>query len=154
MMIKYFIMDVDGTLTDGKVYIGSNGEIMKAFNIKDGYGIHDILIPRGITPIVITGRESIIVQNRCKELGIHNVYQGVDNKLKLLYQITSSFSEIAYIGDDMNDFDCMKLIKSHGGVIACPKDAVKQVSSIVDYVTPSIGGNGAVRDFIDWLLPS
>ena len=73
-------MDVDGTLTDGKIYTGSNGEVMKAFNIKDGYGIHDILIPNGITPVIITGRTSTIVENRCKELGISDLYQGVKTK--------------------------------------------------------------------------
>ena len=58
--IKYLVMDVDGTLTDGKIYMGNDGEILKAFNIKDGYGIHDIAIPRGIIPIIITGRSSKI----------------------------------------------------------------------------------------------
>lgn len=64
--IKYLVMDVDGTLTDGKIYMGNDGEILKAFNIKDGYGIHDIAIPRGIIPIIITGRSSKILENRCK----------------------------------------------------------------------------------------
>ena len=62
--IKYLVMDVDGTLTDGKIYMGANGEVMKAFDIKDGYGIHDILIPAGIIPVIITGRTSKIVENR------------------------------------------------------------------------------------------
>ena len=73
-------MDVDGTLTDGKIYMGANGELMKAFNIKDGYGIHDILPLIGITPVIITGRKSQIVANRCNEIGIHYLYQGVTDK--------------------------------------------------------------------------
>ena len=73
--IQYLIMDVDGTLTDGKIYMSNSGEMMKAFNIKDGYGIHDILIPKGIIPVIITGRSSDIVLNRSKELGIIKVYQ-------------------------------------------------------------------------------
>ena len=77
-------MDVDGTLTDGKIYMGSSGELMKAFNIKDGCGIHDIAIPNNITPVIITGRESKIVLNRCKELGITEVYQGISNKVEKL----------------------------------------------------------------------
>ena len=62
--IKFFIMDVDGTLTDGKIYMGNDGELCKAFCIKDGCGIHDILIPAGIRPIIITGRKSRILENR------------------------------------------------------------------------------------------
>lgn len=66
-MIKYLVMDVDGTLTDGKIYMGAHGEMMKAFNIKDGCGIHDIAIPGGIIPVIITGRTSEIVKKRCGE---------------------------------------------------------------------------------------
>lgn len=151
-MIKYLVMDVDGTLTDGKVYIGPYGETMKAFNIKDGYGIHDILIPAGITPVIITGRESSIVLNRCKELGIEEIYQGVKDKLKILMNIISDLSTIAYIGDDINDLQCMELVKKNGGVVGCPMDAAKQIIDIADFVAPSSGGNGAVREFIEWII--
>ena len=82
--IKYLIIDVDGTLTDGKIYISNNGECFKVFDIKDGYGIHDILLPFGIMPIVITGRASRIVENRCRELEITELYQGVKNKVHQL----------------------------------------------------------------------
>lgn len=68
MMIKYLVMDVDGTLTDGKIYMGAHGEMMKAFNIKDGCGIHDIAIPGGIIPVIITGRTSEIVKNAAESL--------------------------------------------------------------------------------------
>ena len=73
--IKVLVMDVDGTLTDGKIYIGENGEMMKAFNVKDGCGIHDILMPQGVMPIIITGRNSEIVKQRCKELDIKNEFK-------------------------------------------------------------------------------
>lgn len=118
--IKKLIMDIDGTLTDGKIYMGTSGEIMKAFNIKDGYGIHDILIPSGITPVIITGRKSEIVLNRCKELGIMEVHQGVSNKIEKLREITSDLSTVAYIGDDINDLSCMKLVKESGGIVGVP----------------------------------
>ena len=72
--IKYLVMDVDGTLTDGKIYMGTSGEILKAFDIKDGYGIHDMLIPYGITPVIITGRSSKILENRCRELSITDLF--------------------------------------------------------------------------------
>lgn len=150
--IKYLVMDVDGTLTDGKIYMGNTGEVCKAFNIKDGCGIHDIAIPNGLIPVIITGRESQIVLNRCKELGIQNVYQGVSNKFEKLSSITQDFSEIAYIGDDINDLSCMKAVKEAGGIIGCPKDAVKKVVEISDYVSDKNGGDGAVRDFVEWLI--
>lgn len=152
-MIKYLVMDVDGTLTDGKIYMSNSGELMKAFNIKDGCGIHDILIPAGIIPVIITGRSSDIVLNRCKELGIIKVYQGVKNKLEKLQSLTTDFSTVAYIGDDINDLPCMEPIKSAGGLIGCPDDAVGQIKLISDYIAPHKGGDGAVRDFIEWLVP-
>ena len=152
--IKYMVMDVDGTLTDGKIYMGNNGELMKAFSVKDGCGIHDILIPSGITPIVITGRKSDIVLNRCKEIGIVEVYQGINNKIDKLFTIASDFSSVAYIGDDINDFSCMMLVKEAGGIVGCPKDAVSKVTRIADFVSGYKGGDGAVRNFIEWLVES
>lgn len=151
-MIKYLIMDVDGTLTDGKIYMGNDGEAMKAFNIKDGCGIHDIAIPAGITPVIITGRISKILENRCKELGIEALYQGIGNKIEKLLSITDDLTMVAYIGDDINDLSCMKPIKEAGGVVGCPKDAVKKVLELADYIADHNGGEGAVRDFIEWLV--
>ena len=145
-------MDVDGTLTDGKIYTSNSGELMKAFNIKDGCGIHDILIPAGIIPVIITGRTSDIVLNRCKELDITEIYQGVNNKIEKLLQITNDLSTVAYIGDDINDLSCMEPVKSARGMIGCPADAVEKVKAIADYIAPHKGGDGAVRDFIEWLM--
>ena len=148
-------MDVDGTLTDGKIYIGNDGEMMKAFDIKDGCGIHDILIPAGIIPIVITGRKSKIVYNRCREIGIQNLFQGVRDKTSQLDSVLRTFgyslSEVAYIGDDINDLPCMQHVKSTGGIIGCPADAVDSVKSFADFISHHNGGNGAVREFIEWL---
>ncbi len=145
-------MDVDGTLTDGKIYMSNEGELCKAFSIKDGCGIHDIAIPKGIIPVIITGRKSDIVLNRCKELGIADVYQGISNKIEKILDITSDFSTVAYIGDDINDLSCMNLVKEAGGIVGCPKDAVKMVLELADYVADHNGGDGAVRDFIEWLV--
>ena len=150
-MIKYLIMDVDGTLTDGKIYMGNDGEMMKAFNIKDGCGIHDILIPAGITPVIITGRSSKILENRCKELGITNLHQGIRNKIEKLLTITTDLSTVAYIGDDINDLSCMEPIKEAGGLVGCPADAVQKVIDLADFVSKRNGGNGAVREFIEWI---
>ena len=154
-MIKYLIMDVDGTLTDGKIYMADSGEIMKAFSIKDGCGIHDILIPNHITPVIITGRKSEIVNNRCRELGITEVFQGVSDKLAKLIELAgdkSNLQTFAYIGDDINDLNCMKAVKESGGLIGAPADAVNEVKVIADFVAAHRGGEGAVRDFIEWLF--
>lgn len=152
MMIKYLVMDVDGTLTDGKIYMGAHGEMMKAFNIKDGCGIHDIAIPGGIIPVIITGRTSEIVKKRCRELGIQQVYQGIKNKIEQLNSIADDLSQVAYIGDDINDLSCMIPVKEAGGVVGCPADAVERVKEISDFVALHNGGDGAVRDFIEWII--
>ena len=102
--IKFLVMDVDGTLTDGKIYMGSTGELIKAFDIKDGCGIHDIAIPTGIIPMIITGRTSKILEKRCRELEITEVHQGVSNKIEKLCELVNDLSLVAYIGDDINCF--------------------------------------------------
>lgn len=151
-MIQYLVMDVDGTLTDGKIYMGNDGEVFKAFSIKDGCGIKDIAIPAGIIPIIITARESNIVLLRCKELSISEVYQGIRNKFELLSNLISDFSTVAYIGDDILDLQCMVPIKKAGGIIGCPSDAADKVKNISDFIAVHKGGDGAVRDFIEWII--
>lgn len=146
-------MDVDGTLTDGKIYMGANGEVMKAFDIKDGCGIKDILPTLGIIPVIITARQSQILDNRCKELNIVEVHQGIRNKLEKLKEICHRYgitlNQVAYIGDDILDLQCMNPIKEEGGIIGCPADAVKKVKEVADYVSSNNGGEGAVREFIE-----
>lgn len=151
MRIKYFIMDVDGTLTDGGLYIGKNGEIMKKFNVKDGYAIHDLLPKMGIIPVVITGRESEIVSRRCQEIGITHVIQRCADKLSILREIMKrehiTAEEVAYMGDDLNDYECM----SAAGTAGCPNDAADAIKKIADYVAERKGGEGAVREFVEWI---
>ena len=107
-------MDVDGTLTDGKIYMGQDGEVAKAFDIKDGAGIFLILPKLDIIPVIITARESRILENRCKELGITELYQNSKDKLKTLTNILSKYgadlSSVAYAGDDLPDIPCMEEI--------------------------------------------
>ncbi len=153
--VKYLVLDVDGTLTDGCVYMGNDGEVFKAFNAKDGYGIAHQAIPAGIIPVIITGRTSSIVLNRCKELGITEVYQGISDKLAKLNEILkaadSKLSDCAYMGDDLNDLKVMEAIKAAGGYVGCPQDAALNVINISDFVSTKDGGRGCVRDFIEWL---
>ena len=105
--IKWLVMDVDGTMTDGKIYMGASGETFKAFDVKDGYAIHEILPKYGI-----------------------------------------DVSQIAYIGDDLIDLEPMKLC----GVSGCPADAVDEIRKISSFVSGKRGGDGAVREFIEWLI--
>lgn len=149
MKIKMLVMDVDGTLTDGCIYMGPEGEAMKAFHCQDGYGIAQLLPQMGITPVIITGRSSKILANRAAELKITHLHQGIGDKLALLRTIAeelgASREEIAYIGDDLNDLDCMQ----YCGHTACPADAVAEVLQAADYVCSRCGGRGAVREWID-----
>ncbi len=149
--VKVFVMDVDGTMTDGKIYMGEKGEVFKAFDIKDGYGIHEMLPERGVDTVILTGRTSEIVMNRAKELEISHVLQGVKDKESALHKLAGelgcSTEEFAYIGDDVIDIGAMKLC----GIRGCPADAAGEVKDICDYVSDKRGGEGAVRDFIEWL---
>lgn len=155
-MIKYLVMDVDGTLTDGKIYMGRNGEEFKVFDIKDGYGIKEILPQYGIIPIIITARESKMLENRCEELNIGMLFQGEKNKIRKLNDILNSchasLADCAYIGDDILDLQCMQPIKEAGGKVGCPADAVIKVKDVADFISGKTGGDGAVRDFIEWLI--
>ena len=152
MKIKMLVMDVDGTLTDGHIYVGAEGEMMKAFHVQDGYGIAHILPQLGITPVIITGRSSKIVEKRAKELKITHLHQGIGDKLAKLQEVAreldTAAEEIAYIGDDVNDLDCIRWC----GCTACPADAVPEVLDNVDYVCRRDGGRGAVREFIDCVI--
>lgn len=153
--IKMFVMDVDGTLTDGKIYMGNTGELFKAFDIKDGCGIHDVLPQLDIKPVIITARESDIVKNRCVDLKIDMVFQGVRDKASKLHEICEEYGfrankdgiypQVAYVGDDIIDLSIMKL----AGLKACPQNACTLVLETADWVSDLDGGNGAVREIID-----
>ncbi len=152
MKIKFFVMDVDGTLTNGKIYFSAQGEAFKAFNVKDGYGIAHILPKYDIIPVIITGRSSEIVAKRAEDLKIKEIHQGIGNKIAKLKEIAEKysidFSEIAYIGDDVNDLECIE----YCGFTACPGDALPAVLREVDYICKANGGDGAVREFIDLII--
>ncbi len=156
-MIKILFMDADGTLTDGKIYIGENGELFKAFNIKDGYGIKTVLKNSNILSAVITGRESPSLKKRCEELDINYLFQGVSDKLTKLKEILTYLnidpSDSAYIGDDDNDLDCIEYVSMNGGIIGCPSNSSQNVLNFLKiYKCNSSGGEGAVREFIEYLI--
>lgn len=150
--IKLLFMDVDGTLTDGKIYMGENGEVMKAFDIKDGYAIAHMLPQMGIIPVIITGRTSNIVENRAKELGITELYQGRRDKLDVMLEVMKKYNctkeNCAYIGDDLFDIPCMK----ECALAACPADSVQEVKEACQYVCKNNAGHGAVRELIEIIM--
>lgn len=152
MRIKALIMDVDGSLTDGGLYFTADGDVMKKFNAKDGHGIRYILSEYGIIPVVLTGRESDIVKKRCRDMGVNYLIQGSEDKVRDLKRILNDLylttEEVAYFGDDLNDYDAMKM----AGMKGCPNDAAEQIKAIADFVSAKKGGDGAAREFIDWLL--
>lgn len=147
-MIKLIIFDVDGTLTDGKIYMGPDGEVFKAFNTHDAIGIRK-LKEVGIESIIITGRVSKIVENRAREMYITEVYQDVANKKSKLLKIAKNkkikLEDIAYIGDDENDYEAMKIC----GFKACPNDAVEKIKEIADYISPMKCNEAAVREILE-----
>ena len=150
-MIKLVLLDVDGTLTDGGIYRGNNGEELKRFNVKDGYAIVNAQ-KLGIEFGIITGRKSELVEIRSNELKIKYLYQGISEKTVILEEIMQKTElkkeEIAYMGDDLNDI----LIMKQSGLTGAPKDAADEVIQIVDFVSGKNGGSGAVREFVEYIL--
>lgn len=149
--IRLVAMDVDGTLTDGKIYMGPQGELMKAFHVRDGYRLAQCQ-RHGIITAIITGRGSEIVARRSQELHISEVYQGVTDKRPALEALAERYGctpeEVLYIGDDCNDLACM----AFSGISACPADADARVRRQADYVCAAKGGEGAVREVLDLLF--
>lgn len=149
--IKMLLLDVDGVMTDGGIIWDANGTEIKVFNVKDGHGIK-LLQRAGIQVGIITGRTSLVVDLRAKELGIEFVYQGALKKLESYCDIKQRTGladhEIAYMGDDVIDVPVMRRV----GFAAAPADALPEVRELVDYVSPCNGGKGAVRDLCDRIL--
>jgi len=138
-------------MTDGKINMGIGGELYKSFDIKDGYGINEIPPANSITPIIITGRTSRIVENRAKELHVDFLYQGIHDKLPFLENIIKehgvAFEDVAFIGDDILDVKCIQKC----GMGGCPADAVDEVKKVSKFISAKNGGEGAVREFIDYI---
>lgn len=149
--IKYVVLDVDGTLTDGGIYYDSMGNEIKRFDVKDGLGIK-VGIAAGLEFLVITGRVSPMVDRRVKELGIQHILSGIQMKYPVLVGWMEKkgvlSEELCYIGDDWNDLQCMESV----GIKMCPADAAEEIIKICDYVAKSSGGHGAVRECLEYLL--
>ena len=147
-MIKYIILDVDGTLTDGGIYYDEHGNELKKFCTKDAAGIFTARAA-GIEVMILTGRECAATTRRLTELGVKELHQNVKDKVAWMKQWMESNNisrdEVAYIGDDLNDLRPMQLC----GYIGCPADACEEVKAISNYISTIKGGYGAARDVIE-----
>ena len=149
--IKYLVIDVDGTMTDAGIYYDENGNELKKFCTKDAAGFFAAK-KTGIQTLVLTGRECAATTRRMKEMKVDYLVQNCKDKVSYLNQFMKERnilqSEIGYIGDDLNDLASMRLC----GFIGCPQDACIEVKTAADYVSSVKGGEGAVRDIIEFLL--
>jgi 3-deoxy-D-manno-octulosonate 8-phosphate phosphatase (KDO 8-P phosphatase) len=149
--IALLVLDVDGVLTDGRLYFGAHGEALKVFDVRDGYGL--VAVQRaGITVAVISGRRSGAVHARCRELGIRYVYQGVADKLAVFERLRARLQltrgACACVGDDLPDAPLMEAV----GLSFAVADAHGAARRAADRVTRRGGGRGAVREVCDLLL--
>ncbi|HDU8646974.1 3-deoxy-manno-octulosonate-8-phosphatase KdsC [Morganella morganii] len=149
--IRLLICDVDGVMSDGLIYQGNSGEELKAFNVRDGYGIR-CLLTSGVEVAIITGRKAKLLEDRANTLGITHLYQGQSDKLlayrELLDKLAVRPGEVAYIGDDLIDWPVMAEV----GLSAAVADAHPLLLPKADYVTQIAGGRGAVRELCDLIL--
>jgi 3-deoxy-D-manno-octulosonate 8-phosphate phosphatase (KDO 8-P phosphatase) len=149
--LKAAIFDVDGVLTDGRLFIGENGESFKAFSSLDGHGLK-LLAQGGITPLLITGRDSPAVRRRVTDLGLPHALYGVRDKLAaasaLLQSLALDWLDVAVMGDDWPDLPLM----TRAGFACAPANAHAEVRAVAHHVTSARGGDGAARECCDLLL--
>lgn len=150
-LIKTFVFDMDGVLTDGSIIIDSDNNWLRRMNIRDGYALQ-LAVRSGFRVIIISGSNSVHVEERLKKLGINDVYMDVENKEIFLKKIVAEkqidINELLFMGDDIPDYRCMKI----AGIAACPADAALEIKEIASYISPLTGGNGCVRDVIEKVL--
>lgn len=148
--IRALVLDVDGVLTDGRLYFSSEGDSMHAFHVHDGVGIHS-LQNHGVVIAVISGRSSAAVSRRMSELSVTAVHQGVADKLAVYGALLAAWhfddAEVAYMGDDLPDLALMQ----RAGFSIAPSNAVNSVKAAADWVTSKAGGEGAVREACDFI---
>ena len=149
--IRLFATDVDGVLTDGGMYYAESGDEWKKFNTRDGMGIK-LLQRAGIVTAIVTQERTKLVARRAEKLMIPELHQGVMDKLSCVREMAArhglTLSQVAYIGDDINDFETLKAV----GFSATPADGMPQVAAVVDYICRKKGGEGAVREIVEMIL--
>ncbi len=149
--ITTFVFDVDGVLTDGTVIASTTGELLRSFNIKDGYALQ-LAKKKGYHICIISGSSGQATQKRFENLGLYNVYLAVKDKVEVFNQFLIenqiSADQVLYMGDDMPDYYVMQLV----GIATCPIDAIDEIKQICHYISPRKGGDSAVRDVIEKVL--
>ena len=149
--ITTLIFDVDGVLTNGDIIASDSGEFLRTFNIKDGYALQ-LAVKRGFMVCVISGGKGLAMQKRFEGLGITEIFLGVSDKVAIYQALLAKYSlsakEILYMGDDIPDYKIMQLV----GLPTCPADAVPEIKSISQYISPYTGGKTAVRDIIEKVM--
>ncbi len=150
--IKLLLTDCDGVLTDTGVYYSAEGEELKRFSIRDGMGVERLRKLCNIDTGIITGERSGSVVKRAEKLKISELHLGIKDKPAVLKDVLErtgfKAEEIAYIGDDTNDLETIKLV----GLSACPGDAMFMVKDVVQYCCKSHGGQGAFREFAELII--
>ncbi|MEA5129295.1 MAG: HAD-IIIA family hydrolase [Proteiniphilum sp.] len=148
---KLVITDIDGVWTDGGMYYTADGDVMKKFSVRDGWGV-SMLRRHGIDTVIMTGENSEVVMQRARKLSIDQCHIGVRDKLGLAKSICEerriSLQDVAFIGDDINDLPLLRAV----GLSATPADASDYIQREVDYVTQTRGGQGAFREFVEKIL--
>lgn len=149
--ITTFIFDVDGVLTNGTVIATESGELLRSFNIKDGYALQ-LAAKKGYHVCIISGGKGVAMSKRFEGLSVADVFLGVHNKVEVfnnyLQQKGISPNQVLYMGDDIPDAEVMKLV----GIATCPADAVEEIKAIAHYISPKNGGEAAARDVIEKVL--
>ena len=149
--VRLLVLDVDGVLTDGRLFYGARGETLKVFHVRDGLGLK-LLAGAGVTVAVISGRRSSMTARRCRELGVRHLVQGVEDKLAAFHRLRGrlgmSSSVCACVGDDVPDIPLMREV----GLSFAVADAHEQARDAADVITRLSGGQGAVREVCDYLL--
>lgn len=149
--ITTFIFDVDGVLTDGTVIASESGELLRNFNIKDGYAVQ-LAAKKGYHVCIISGGKGTAMEKRFSNLGIAEIYLGVGNKVAVFQQYLAKHQieakQVLYMGDDIPDLAVMQLV----GIATCPADAVDEIKAASHYISAKNGGHTAVRDVIEKVL--
>lgn len=149
--ITTFIFDVDGVLTDGTILASESGELLRSFNIKDGYALQ-LAVKKGYHVCIISGSSGQAMHRRFSGLGINDVFLAVGNKVEVYQNYLAQYAikdeHVLYMGDDMPDYKVMKRV----GIAACPLDAVAEIKQISHYISPHNGGKMAVREIIEKVL--
>lgn len=149
--IDTFIFDVDGVLTDGNIQVSTRGELLRTMNIKDGYALKTANLA-GYTVCIISGGNNEGVRKRLRDLGITNIYLGIQDKVETLEEFFDVYGinkdNVLYMGDDIPDLYAMRLV----GMPCCPQDAAAEIKEVSRYVSHKKGGAGCVRDVIEQVM--